>query len=198
MCLFIKVRKDWIKYCVYIDQLQDSVMDYLTSIKIVEKKQQHLYSVTEQDLLMNRLSRIIDIEKPNLKICPNHRFIHGRGWPIPKSCVFLKEDGNICHLQSDRVAPMHLIQSIPIFPYRAKICWKHRTDLYENDKQTIAVTNPVSGVHSWEMITDNIDQVNEMLAMLEQSPIKSQASQISIQNQVPGSQRRLISKLRKY
>ena len=196
--MFIKVRKDWIKYCVYIDRLQDNVMDYLTSIKIVEKKQQHLYTVIEQDLLMNLLSRIIDIEKLNLKICPNHRFIHETGWSIPKSCVFLKEGGNICHLQSNRVAPMHLIQSISTFPYGGQISWKHRTDLYENDKQTIAVTNPVSGVHSWEMITDNIDQINEMLAMLEQSPIKSQASQISIQNQVPGSQHRLISKLRKY
>lgn len=191
------MERDWSTDCVYIDQLQANVTDYLISIKVITKQQRDLYSISEKELLLNRLSRIIDTEQPNLKICPNHRFIYGTGWSIPKSCVYLKEDGNICHLTSDRVAPMHFIHTVPAFPYGGQICTQHRKDLYEYDRQTIAITDKFSGVHSWEMIGDDPDQVNEMLAMLEQSPIKSQANSIPIENQACSSQRRLIAKLRK-
>ncbi|CAF3943049.1 unnamed protein product, partial [Rotaria sp. Silwood1] len=190
-------KKDWPKRCVYIDQLSSNVVYYLTSIKVINKQQQDLYFITEKELLMNRLSRLIDTEQLNLKVCPNHRFSYGTGWSIPTSCVYLKENGELCHVQTDRVAPMHLIKYISTFPYGGKICSKHRNDLYQTDAQTTAVTNPVSGVHSWEIDADNIVEVNEMLTILEQSPIKSQASQIPIQNQATSSQRRLVSKLRK-
>jgi hypothetical protein len=33
-----------------------------------------------------------------MKIYPDHRFTYGTGWSIPKSCVYLKEDGNISYL----------------------------------------------------------------------------------------------------
>jgi hypothetical protein len=196
--LFIKVKKVWPKHCVYLDHLQSSVMNYLNAIKVVSQPQQDLYSITERELLINRLSRIIDIEQPNLKICPNHRFSYGTGWSIPQNCVYSKEDGTICHLRSDRVAPMHLIKSLSTFPYGGKICATHRDNLYQNDAITIAATNPVSDIHSWEMIADDADPVNDVLVMLEQSPIKSRATQIPIQDQAPGSQRRLVSKFRKY
>ncbi len=147
--------------------------------------------------MLNRLSRIIDIEKPNLKICPTHRFIHGIGWSIPKSCVYFKEGTVLCHSRSDRVAPIHLIQSISTFPYGGKICSKHRNELYNNDIQTSTIIDEVSGVHSWEIGATNQNMANEALFMSEQSRIKSQARRIPILDQAPGSQRRLISKLRK-
>jgi hypothetical protein len=129
--LFLNItgKKDWPNNCVPISQLQDSVIDYLISIKVINKQHRDLYIITEEELLLNRLSRIIDTEQPDLKICPNHRFTYGTSWPIPQSCVYVKEDGFVCHLRSDRVAPMHLIKTIRTFPYGGKLFSKHRNDL---------------------------------------------------------------------
>ncbi len=131
-----------------ISQLQNSVVDYLVAIKVINKQQRNLYTITENQVLLNCLSRIIDTEEPNLKICSTHCFTHGIGWSIPKSCVYFKEENVLCHSRADRVAPMHLIKSISMFPYGGKICSKHRNELYNNDIQTNTVVDQASGVHS--------------------------------------------------
>jgi hypothetical protein len=195
--LFIKVKKGWPHHCVLINELQNSVVDYLVGIKVINKQHQYFYTITENQLLLNRLSRIIDIEEPNLKICPTHRFTHGIGWSIPKSCVYFEEENVLCHSRSDRVAPMHLIKSIPTFPYGGKICSRHRNELYDNDIQTNTAADQTSGVHSWEIGATDHNMANEVIFMSEQGPIKSEARRIPIRNQTPGSQRRLVSKLRR-
>ena len=99
----------WSKHCVFIKDLTTSVIDYLIKIRVINEKNQHLYSFTESELIFNRISHVVDIERSNLKICPTHRYDYGIGWFVPRKCAYRLSTGQCCNSESDRVAPMHLL-----------------------------------------------------------------------------------------
>lgn len=55
-----------------INELKDDCVNYLVDIGVVPKSNQGSYDISEYKLLLNRLSRHIDIEKPYIKICMYH------------------------------------------------------------------------------------------------------------------------------
>ena len=189
------VKKDWPKHCSLVDHLQSSVIDYLTHCRTISNRQRDLYTVTEGDLILNRLSRIIDTYHSSLKICTTHRFTYGVGWSIPTGCSWYDHLTGTCHLACDRVASMHLVKMASLFPYGGRICSNHRDVLYRREKQTEIDSDRISNTHSWELIHHDIGAVNVLLERLDESPIRSQASRIPIEAQATGSKGRLISKL---
>ncbi|CAF1280005.1 unnamed protein product [Rotaria sordida] len=107
-----------------------------------------------------------------------------------------------------RVAPFHLVEKIVGFPYGDKICDKHRKQLYTQDTATVDDFN----INYWDNDDDmetnssiqsfatsdksQYHQAQQILAALDQSPIKSQ-SKIPLNKQIPGAVRRQTAKLRK-
>lgn len=60
---------NWSSGLVNINDLNDDATSYLISIGVISKSNQVLYSISESQLILNRLARHIDIKKPYLKIC---------------------------------------------------------------------------------------------------------------------------------
>lgn len=174
--------------------MQSSVIDYLIHCHTISNRQRDLYTVTECDLILNRLSRIIDTEHSSLKICPTHRFTYGVGWSIPTGCSWYDHLTGTCRLVCDRVASMHLAKMAALFPSGDRICSKYRDVLYRREKQTEIDSDRISNTHSWELIHPDIGAANVLLERLDESPIRSRASRIPIEAQVTGSKGRLISK----
>ena len=191
------MRKEWPRHCLLVEQLQSSVVDYLIHCHVISKQQRDLYIVTEGELILNRLARVVDTEHSSLKICPTHRFTYGVGRSIPTGCSWYDHSSGICRLACDRVAPMHLAKMVSSFPYAGRICSKHRNILYRREQQTEIGSEPISNAHSWELIHHDIGAVNGLLERLNESPIRSQANRIPIETQAAGSKGRLISKLRR-
>jgi hypothetical protein len=191
------VKKEWARHCLLVEQLQSSVIDYLIHCHVISKQQRDLYTMTEGDLISNRLARVVDTENASLKICPTHRFTYGIGWSIPAGCSWHDHLTGTCRLASDRVASMHLAKMVSLFPYGGRICSKHRNNLYRREQQTETGSDLMSNTHSWELMHHDIGAVNGILERLNESPIRSQANRIPIEAQATGSKGRLISKLKR-
>jgi hypothetical protein len=191
------VKREWPKHCLLVDHFQSSVIEYLIHCHTISNRQRDLYTVTEGDLILNRLSRIIDTEHSSFKICPVHRFTYGIGWSIPTGCSWYDHLTGTCRLACDRVASMHLAKMASLFPYGGRICSKHKDILYKREQQTEIDSDRISNTHSWELIHPDIGAVNVLLERLDKSPIRSQANRIPIEAQATGSKGRLISKLKR-
>lgn len=61
--------ENWTSDLVNIDNLRDDAVGYLVDIGVISKSNEGSYDISECQLLLNRLSRHVDIHQPCLKIC---------------------------------------------------------------------------------------------------------------------------------
>ena len=59
----------WSSGLVNLSDLKDDAVGYLVKIGVIARSNQVSYEISESDLILNRLARYIDVEKPFLKIC---------------------------------------------------------------------------------------------------------------------------------
>lgn len=59
----------WPSDLVNINDLRDDAVAYLVGIGVISKSNEGSYDISECQLLLNRLSRYVDVQQPCLKIC---------------------------------------------------------------------------------------------------------------------------------
>lgn len=119
-------------------------------------------------------------------------------------------------LSMNRIAPLHLIRNLAQFPIGGRLCATHLKQIYStireqesaaedlnaiSDIYSYGIDNHSYGadVHSYGTGIDNTEQLNNtnrLLDLLNQSPIKSQAI-IPLEDQTLGAIRRQTAKLRR-
>lgn len=67
---------DWSPEVVDLSDLKDDMVPYLAEIGVISSGKEGLFDVSEERLILNRLGRFIDTEKPFLKICMYFRRIY--------------------------------------------------------------------------------------------------------------------------
>ncbi|CAF1458184.1 unnamed protein product [Adineta steineri] len=202
---------NWSSEIVYLNVLKNSSVAYLAQLGVIPRFNQGSCDITECDLILNRLSRIVDIEKPYLKICPLHRYTFGIGWKIVNQCAHLdhrdsfdatEPRGKRKKSSKKRILPFHLVRHVAQFPYGGRICGMHLQGIYLTVKEQQLVAddlNTLSDIHSYEMKVEKnsrLENINTLLISLEESPLKSQIT-VPLEEQAPSSLRRLTAKLRK-
>ncbi|CAF1305788.1 unnamed protein product, partial [Didymodactylos carnosus] len=204
---------NWSSSVVNLNDLKNNIVSYLVQIGVISRFNQGSYEISECNLILNRLQRYVDIEKPYLKICPLHRYTFGIGWKDQTYCQHIdhKNSSDIpgkkrkrkqYSTSNNRVAPIHLVQHLARFPYGGRLCAFHLKEVYSTiqlRQSTADELNAISGVHSYEGEVNNnleLNDTNILLMSLDQSPLKSEAS-VPLEEQAPGSIRRLTRKLRR-
>lgn len=141
---------------------------------------------------------------------PLHRYSFGVGWKDHGRCshpdhnllseaIRKKQKRNPS--SDNRVVPLHLYQHSTQFPYGGRLCGSHLKALYASFEDNVSVDDQSSissGFHSYyvkDQRRDELENTNEVLLILNESPLKSQTT-TSLEEQTPGAIRRLTSKLR--
>jgi len=60
---------NWSSSVVNLNDLKNNIVSYLVQIGVISRFNQGSYEISECNLILNRLQRYVDIEKPYLKIC---------------------------------------------------------------------------------------------------------------------------------
>jgi hypothetical protein len=68
VCFFAGFQ-NWSSNLANIGDLKDTAISYLVAIGVIPESNQGFYEISECKLILNRLVRHIDTEKPYLKIC---------------------------------------------------------------------------------------------------------------------------------
>jgi hypothetical protein len=61
--------ENWSSGLVSLSDLKDDAVGYLVKIGVIARFNQGSYEISESALILNRLARHVDVEKPYLKIC---------------------------------------------------------------------------------------------------------------------------------
>ncbi|CAF1533068.1 unnamed protein product, partial [Didymodactylos carnosus] len=122
---------------VPLNMLQNSVTDYLIRKKVILNKQKTFYTMTEEELILNRLQNIVDIEQQNMNICPTHRYTYGTGFRIDNHCYHPDhQKERQSKKKTYKVATLQQCNNIPSFPISGTLCSKYHTKMYAQDNLT--------------------------------------------------------------
>ncbi|CAF4613272.1 unnamed protein product [Rotaria socialis] len=199
----------WSTEIVNLNDLKDSSVGYLVQIGVISKFNQGSYEISECNIILNRLSSYIDIEKPYLKICSLHRYTFGIGWRNNTACAHLDHKDSFAikkrkrnSSSTNRILPFHLVRHTTQFPYGGRICGIHLREIYSRIKEQQSAAdefNTLSEMHSYEIQVHKnreLENTNTLLMSWNQSPIHSQTT-VPLEDQEPSSIRRLTAKLRR-
>jgi hypothetical protein len=68
---------NWSLYTLNVADLKDNMVPHLVQLGAICESNQGSYNINECQLILNRLARYVDIEKPYMKICMYHlTFFH--------------------------------------------------------------------------------------------------------------------------
>lgn len=188
-------------------------MAYLRNHGVITQFNTSLIPILERDLVLNRLQRIVNIENPDIKICPCHRYTYGIGWRVKDVCQHDDHRNDLgngkftnrptqSNVSASRVAHYDHVKRLAGFPYGGKICDLHRIRLSKEeilsiDQQTVSDDNHSLSLQFFALRNDaSRDSANAILSGLLQSPIVSQTT-TRLENQTAGAVRRLTAKLRR-
>ncbi|CAF1474480.1 unnamed protein product, partial [Rotaria sordida] len=202
---------NWSSDAVNLNDLKDSAVGYLVELGVIAKSNQGSYEICESHLILNRLARCIDTEKPYLKICPLHRYTFGFGWKDSTYCAHIdhknskneprRKKRRKTFSTNNRIAPIHFFRHLVQFPYGGRLCGNHVKQVYsliQTQESLADELNTRSEIHSYEIQanrSDELENVNTLLISLGQSPLKSQIT-TPLEEQTDGAIRRVVAKLR--